>query len=132
MRVVDRKVGYGYTRFMEIREFNAYQEEAAKTALKYETPQLTLAVWALGISGEAGEVAEIIKKHMRGANNKCTKELDTEKVKKELGDVLWYIANMCQDLGFSLQDVAELNIKKLRARHGTDFAGFGDRTGEGE
>ena len=102
-------------------DFATYQLEAIKTAsYDFKTWDMALPYLALGVVGEAGEVAEQIKKHVRG-----DKELKTEKIKEELGDVLWYIANLCETLGFSLQDVAEGNIAKLRKRHGETFSGYG-------
>lgn len=72
----------------------------------------TMISWnALGLTGEAGEVADLIKKgiyHQQG--------LDHEKLKKELGDVLWYVASLSRDLGFTLSEIMEANIIKLKAR----------------
>lgn len=66
---------------------------------------------ALGLAGEAGEIAEKVKKSLRG-----DKPLQNEEVVKELGDVLWYITSMADDLGFSLQDVINKNVEKLSSR----------------
>ena len=66
---------------------------------------------ALGLSGESGEIAEKVKKSLRG-----DKELDKPEVVKELGDVLWYVTSLADDLGYTLQDVIELNIQKLSSR----------------
>lgn len=75
-----------------------------------------LAYLALGLNGEAGEVAEHIKKRLRHG-----KEIDRDAIKKELGDLLWYTAVMADELGFSLEDVAADNIAKLRARYPGGF-----------
>lgn len=90
---------------------NDYQIEAAKTAIY---PQGSLVYLALGLNGEAGEVAEIIKRVVRSSRDIT----DDERLllKKELGDCLWYVANMAREMGFELADVAELNIEKLRSR----------------
>lgn len=66
---------------------------------------------ALGISGEAGEVAEKVKKWMRG-----DRELDKLELLKEAGDVLWYLTSLADDLGFTLQDLVDANIAKLSSR----------------
>lgn len=85
-----------------------------------------LPYYGLGLTGEAGEVAEKIKKWMRG-----DKELDAEYVELimfELGDTLWYITAICRYLGVRLEDVAQLNIDKLfhRLKTGT-LKGDGDK-----
>ena len=71
--------------------------------------------FVLGIVGEAGEVAEKFKKitwHRAGVVN----DADREELKKELGDVLWYIAALSDALGYSINDIAELNLEKLETR----------------
>jgi NTP pyrophosphatase (non-canonical NTP hydrolase) len=66
---------------------------------------------ALGLAGESGEIAEKVKKWLRG-----DRELDRELLIKELGDVQWYITSMADDLGSSLQAVIEENVAKLTSR----------------
>ena len=66
--------------------------------------------------GEAGGVQGKIKKIIRDNGGIITQEA-TEEIKKELGDVLWYIASMCDNLGITLKDVATGNIEKLRDRN---------------
>jgi len=66
--------------------------------------------------GEAGEVQGKIKKIIRDSGGVITPEA-TEEIKKELGDILWYIASMCDNLGINLNDVANGNIEKLRDRN---------------
>lgn len=66
---------------------------------------------ALGLAGEAGEVANRIKKSLRGGT-----DFDIVKVAEELGDVMWYVAALCDDLGISLEDVCRENIAKLARR----------------
>lgn len=70
-------------------------------------------VWnALGAAGEAGELADLVKKSVFHR-----KPLDRERFQKEIGDVLWYCAALCTGAGLSLADVMELNVNKLRARY---------------
>lgn len=66
---------------------------------------------ALGIAGEAGEIAEKVKKWLRG-----DKELNKELLMKEIGDVMWYCASMADDLGYTLEEVVIANIEKLEKR----------------
>lgn len=93
-------------------ELNKYQEEAAKTAF-YEHDDV--AYCALGITGEGGEVADHVKKMLRDDDGVLTEER-RQSLKKELGDVLWYIARMAGKLGFTLDDVAISNIEKIKDR----------------
>ena len=91
---------------------NEYQEKAIKEAF-YEKDDITYN--ALGITGEAGEIADHVKKMLRDDNGILTPER-REILKKELGDVLWYIANMARRLGVTLDEVGEANIKKIQDR----------------
>lgn len=101
--------------------FHDYQEEAKRT-LNFkpdwhpEYPR-KLAVLGLGLAGEAGEVVEHIKKFVGHGH-----ELNREHVKKELGDVLWYLAAVASQCGLRLDDVAAANIAKLRARYPNGFS----------
>ena len=99
--------------------FDEYQEEAKKTAIYPD--QYRVVYPALGLAGEAGEVAEKVKKHIRDG------VLNVEELKKELGDVLWYLAAIASDLGLTLDDVAEANLQKLRSRQARGvISGNGD------
>lgn len=93
-------------------KLNDYQKQARKTkvypdfyAVYYPT---------LSICGEVGELANKVKKAMRGDIDIL--ELRTEKTYSELGDVLWYLANICTDLDCSLEDIAKYNLAKLKKR----------------
>ena len=90
-------------------EFDEYQELTEKTA-EYPEGREGLYYLALGLNGEAGEIAEKVKKSVRDG-----KELE-ENVQKEMGDVLWYMARLLDELGFSLEETAEKNIDKLLDR----------------
>lgn len=70
---------------------------------------------ALGLAGETGEVIEKIKKTYRDDLMYFSPE-KKEEIAKELGDIMWYLAGICTELGLSLDDVAEGNIKKLQQR----------------
>jgi NTP pyrophosphatase (non-canonical NTP hydrolase) len=88
---------------------NEYQTAAATTALGLATE--TLWYPALGLAGEAGEVAEKIKKYYRDGH-----QLDRDLIVKELGDVLWYLSALASGLDIELDEVAEMNIEKLASR----------------
>ncbi len=94
--------------------FNEYQIEARKTAI-YPNINKNLYYPTLGLCGESGEVAEKIKKIFRDSNGIVTQEKKNE-LKKELGDVLWYLSNLSSELELSLEDVAKTNINKLKER----------------
>jgi NTP pyrophosphatase (non-canonical NTP hydrolase) len=70
----------------------------------------------LGLAGEVGELNDMIKKWVFHE-----KELDETHLKKELGDVMWYVAMMCQSMGWELDDVLQMNIDKLIARYPEGF-----------
>src|SRR5688572_16305182 len=96
---------------------NDYQKAAARTLIAapdFEIqPSEIMLVWnAIGLGGESGEVLELLKKSVFHR-----KPLDPEKLKKELGDVLWYVAAICTVAGLSLSEVMEENDAKLRARY---------------
>jgi NTP pyrophosphatase (non-canonical NTP hydrolase) len=99
--------------------FDDYQSSALTTAIY---PLSTKIIYpAMGMCAEAGEVANKVKKIIRDG------KLDREAIADELGDVLWYIAVLASDLGYSLSDIADKNIQKLigRKERGT-LAGNGD------
>lgn len=71
---------------------------------------------ALGIGGESGELIEVIKKHFIQG-----RPLDRDAVRKEMGDVLWYLAVACEDMEWDLGCLAEENIAKLKKRYPEGF-----------
>lgn len=94
--------------------FNEYQEQSQSTAQQdYHMP--TLAYYALGLLGEAGEVSEKIKKLYRDDGGSLSHDR-REALAKELGDVLWYLAALAHELKLPLEDVAILNRQKLLDR----------------
>lgn len=94
-----------------------YQRQAARTLIdgpdaQYSDHQLMLVWNALGLAGEAGEVADSIKKmvfHQHG--------IDRDVLVKEIGDVLWYVAALCSKLSINMSEVMERNIAKLQTRY---------------
>ena len=95
-----------------IMEFNEYQETARETAIY--PAELGLIYTALGLTGEAGEVAEKVKKMIR--DDITLDDKYRGKLARELGDVLWYVANLAHEIGISLDTVAKANLNKLRSR----------------
>lgn len=96
--------------------FSEYQTLAARTLGGDRTHEQQLANAALGLTGEAGEVAELIKKHLFHAT-----PLNQEALAKELGDCLWYIGAFATVLGLSMNDIAQRNIEKLQKRYPEGF-----------
>jgi NTP pyrophosphatase (non-canonical NTP hydrolase) len=95
--------------------FEEYQAEAKQTAL-YPRRLQNLEYPTLGLAGEAGEVANIVKKIQRDFGGEITEET-RQKLKDELGDVLWYISACADELGLTLAEIAEFNVEKLAKRH---------------
>lgn len=97
-------------------EFATYQQLAMRTAKPMSEGDDNLIHAALGLTGEAGEFADCIKKHFFYG-----RELDRENAAEELGDILWFVALACETLGISMADVAGENIAKLRKRYPTQY-----------
>lgn len=93
-----------------------YQQLAART-IGTRTHADQLSNMALGLAGEAGETADMLKKHLFHG-----KALDRDEVVRELGDVLWYVAGMATAIGISLDEVARRNVDKLRRRYPDGFS----------
>ena len=89
-------------------EMQSYQEQAFTTATESSR---NLYYMTLGLTGEAGEIANKVKKVMRDG-----KTLDLDDIKKEIGDVLWYVAGLCTVTGIPLEEVAKTNLAKLADR----------------
>ena len=94
--------------------FDEYQKKSAETAL-YPNRGQNFIYPTLGLVGEAGEVAEKVKKILRDNGGRLDANR-VQEIKKELGDVLWYIAALCRELGLEMDEVAQLNIEKLQSR----------------
>lgn len=91
--------------------FKEYQKRANATAI-YDS-KFSILYPTLGLTGEAGEVADKVKKIIRDGKSVVNERVE---IAKELGDVLWYLAAVARDIGVSLDDVAMMNIEKLESR----------------
>ena len=97
---------------------NEYQTAALRTAQtdKFSARELLLNS-ALGLCGESGEVADLLKKyHFQGHN------LDLDHVAKELGDIAWYLAVGAYAIGYDLETILQMNVDKLKARYPDGFS----------
>ncbi len=103
-------------------DFNDYQIHARKTANEDNEALLRMVNWALGAAGEAGEVADNVKKIYFHDH-----EMDKEELKKELGDVLWYLANLAYEMDIRFEEVAIENIQKLAERYPEGFSEFASK-----
>lgn len=95
--------------------FDEYQQKALTTVISNTDKFKDTLHWVLGINGEAGEVAEKVKKIIRDKNGEIS-EQDKQELGKEIGDVLWYLAVFAHDLGFPLDQIAQENLDKLQSR----------------
>jgi Predicted pyrophosphatase len=102
---------HGDVVFMDL---NSYQQSARTTA-RYPDVGANPIYPTLGLSGEAGEVADKVKKVLRDRGGVFDATV-REELKLELGDVLWYVAQLASELGLSLEEVAEANLAKLASR----------------
>ena len=96
---------------------NEYQKLAMRTAsgMNYEHHGMLLN-GVLGLCGESGEAIDIVKKWMAQGH-----ELDRERLKKELGDIAWYLAEAATALDIPLEDILQANIEKLKKRYPDGF-----------
>ena len=113
--------------------FNEYQNQAIQTDIAYNATTDSARYngymeKALGLAGETGEVLEIIKKMIRDKDGVFeTVQEDREKLKKELGDVLWYLSALAFYNDIELEDIAQTNLEKLASRQRRDkIHGSGD------
>jgi NTP pyrophosphatase (non-canonical NTP hydrolase) len=95
--------------------FEEYEKSALTTVLSTGDSFKDLLHWVLGLNGEAGEVAEKLKKIIRDKNSVISEE-DKVELAKEIGDVLWYLAVFAHDLGVPLESIAQQNLDKLKSR----------------
>ncbi len=99
---------------MKLSSLNDYQRASRKTWNLIHTDH-PIVYPTLGLANEAGEVAGKVKKIFRDKGGVITDE-DREALKQELGDVLWYLAQICTELNLTLEEVAEANLEKLFSR----------------
>ncbi|MFA5994543.1 MAG: nucleoside triphosphate pyrophosphohydrolase family protein [Parcubacteria group bacterium] len=105
--------------------FEEYQTQSRRTAI-YPQAGNNWVYPALGLNGEAGEVADKLKKVIRDDANIISEEKRGE-IKKELGDVLWYVAQLATELDLSLDEIAQANLEKLLSRmERNQLSGSGD------
>ena len=108
---------------------NAYQRHAMRTNDEMSTARLELSIdmnskydmggivmATMGLSGEVGELNDMIKKWIFHKS-----DMDITNAKKELGDILWYVACMAESFGWSLDEIMKMNIDKLKARYPEGF-----------
>lgn len=97
-------------------KLNDYQELAKRTQ-PLDFPSKLAANFSMGLCGETGETVDYIKKVIFHGH-----ALDKEHLTKELGDILWYIANLSDVYGIKLEEIAEVNIEKLKSRYPEGFS----------
>ena len=95
---------------------NEYQKLAMRTSNKDMMPDAHLLNGALGLTGESGEVADLVKKCLMQGH-----DLDLEHVAKELGDICWYIAETATVIGYDMETIMQMNIDKLKKRYPEGF-----------
>ncbi len=98
---------------------NDYQRAALSTARTMRSKDMTtkLINGALGLTGESGEVADLLKKHCFQGHS-----LDKQHIAEELGDIAWYIAFTAEALGYDLEEILKMNVDKLRKRYPDGFS----------
>lgn len=99
---------------MKTRE---YQEGVKKFVNHTLTPKEQLANMVIGMSGETGEVCDIVKKHLYQGH-----AMQYHKLYEEIGDVMWYVANLCNALDFDLEEIMQENVDKLNRRYPHGFS----------
>lgn len=97
-------------------KINEYQELAMRTSNAKLSTQEHLINGALGLTGEAGEVADLVKKWTMQGHI-----IDVDHIVKELGDVCWYIAETATAIGYGMEEIMQRNIEKLKARYPDGF-----------
>lgn len=96
---------------------NEYQKLAMRTSNKALLLEQHLMNGALGLAGESGEVADIVKKSVMQGH-----KMDFEHIAKELGDIMWYIAETASAIGYDMETIMQMNIDKLMKRYPEGFS----------
>ena len=97
-------------------DLDVFQEEALSTMRSDLPYELVCSNMCMGLAGETGETIDIFKKHIYQG-----KELDINDVIEEIGDILWYVANLCNVNKITMRECIESNIEKLRKRYPNGF-----------
>lgn len=97
-------------------DLDVFQEEALRTMRSDLPYELVCSNMCMGLAGETGETVDIFKKHIYQG-----KELDINDVIEEIGDILWYVANLCNVNKITMRECIESNIEKLRKRYPNGF-----------
>lgn len=108
---------YAVLNEVEKVELHEYQQLASRTMPKDKWFQNNISNYSMGLSGESGELVDQLKKVIHHDH-----PLDVEDVKKEMGDVLWYLSALATTLNIDLNEVAQMNIEKLRKRYPEGFS----------
>lgn len=98
-------------------DLETYRQDVLRTVRPDMSPRDGLLLGALGLSGEAGEVADALKKALFHGH-----PIETEALRDELGDVLWYVTFLCHTLGLSVTDVMAANVAKRQRRYPDGFS----------
>lgn len=98
-------------------EINEYQQLAMRTLNPALAQKDFLINGVMGLCGEAGEAIDLVKKHLAQGH-----ELDRARLAKELGDVAWYLAETATAIGYSLEEILQGNLEKLRQRYPEGFS----------
>lgn len=97
-------------------QMNEFQKAALRTGNTEAPINMQILNYCLGLAGETGEYVDLLKKHMFHNH-----DITSEQIASELGDILWYVAMCAHVAGLSLEDVAQFNVDKLKARYPEKF-----------
>ena len=103
--------------FKTIDKLDEYQVLASRTLTSDMTRHEASSMLSMGLAGEAGEVVDLLKKHLYHGH-----PLNEDQLSRELGDLLWYVAGLCTEYGVDLSTVASMNIEKLNRRYPEGFS----------